>query len=225
MNSKKTLLSWSSGKDSAWALYKLLNMPEFEVVGLFTSINKKYGRVSMHGVSLEVLEMQAKALNLPLSCLDLPDPCSNREYEEVMSSFLKSCRSQGVECFAFGDLFLEDIRTYRERQLGGSGISPVFPLWGMPTKKLAHEMLDSGVEACITCVDSRSLSPSFSGRKWDGSLIKSFSESVDPCGENGEFHTLVTNGPMFDFPIEVEPGESVEREGFFFTDMKLKTSL
>lgn len=224
MDRKKTLLSWSSGKDSAWALYKLRQMPDIEIAGIFTSINKKYGRVSLHGVRLEVIESQAQALNLPLYCIELPDPCSNEEYEKIMYSYLTDCYSHDVEFFAFGDLFLEDIKEYRKRQLEGTGISPIFPLWGIPTKKLALEMLETGIEAYITCVDSRRLSPSFSGRKWDMSFMEILPESVDPCGENGEFHTLVTNGPMLDFPIEVEPGETVEREGLYFTDMKLKSN-
>ena len=216
---KRTLLSWSSGKDSAWALNVLRHDPEIELVGLFTTINAKYRRVAMHAVRLRLLELQAEATGLPLQLIEIPDPCSNQQYEAAMQQFVEGAIAQGVECMAFGDLFLQDIRDYREKNLRGTGITPIFPLWNKPTDRLANEMLDAGVRAIITSVDPRKLPSHFVGREWSKTLLAELPAGVDPCAENGEFHTVVVAGPMFRRPIPVEIGETVEREGFFFADV------
>lgn len=216
---RTTLLSWSSGKDSAWALHALRQNPGIEVLGLFTVMNMKYCRVSMHATRLELLQAQAKAVGLPLQTIDLPDPCTNEEYEAVMSHFVAECSGRGVECMAFGDLFLEDIRIYRESQLKGTGIEPVFPLWGIPTKKIAEQMLSAGLEAYVSSVDLKRLPLHFAGRKWSKELIEDFPDDCDPCGENGEIHTVVVGGPMFRKAVPVRVGEVVERNGFGYADI------
>lgn len=174
----------------------------------------------MHGVRRELLELQARHIGLPLRSVDLPWPCSNDEYERIMSAACSSAMAEGVEAVAFGDLFLEDIRAYRIRQLKGTELEPVFPVWGIPTQQLAREMVDAGVRAIVTCVDSRQLNPSFAGRVYDHAFLDSLPPGVDPCGENGEFHTFVYASPVFQVgPIPVRVGETVERDGFFFTDV------
>ncbi len=216
---KRTLLSWSSGKDSAWALHVLRQDPQIELAGIFTTINAKYQRVAMHAVRLSLLKLQAEAAGLPLQLIEIPDPCSNEEYESAMQQFVEGAIAQKIECMAFGDLFLQDIREYRERHLNGTGISPIFPLWNKPTDKLAVEMLDAGVRAIITSVDPRKMPSHFIGREWSKSLLAELPAGVDPCAENGEFHTIVIAGPMFRRTIPVQVGETVEREGFFFADV------
>jgi uncharacterized protein (TIGR00290 family) len=216
----KTLLSWSSGKDSAWALHVLRQNPEYDVAGLFTTVNARYERVAMHGVRLSVLRRQAEAAGLPLQVIDIPDPCSNEQYAEAMRRFVEQAAADGVRCMAFGDLFLQDIRDYREKQLAGTGIAPVFPLWNRPTRQLAREMLDAGLRAVITCVDPRKVSSDFAGREWSQALLDELPADADPCAENGEFHTLAVAGPMFQRPIPIEIGETVERDGFFFADVQ-----
>jgi len=216
---KKTLLSWSSGKDSAWALHKLRQDPSIELVGLFTSINAKYNRVSMHATRLDMLKCQADATGLPMETICLPDPCSNEQYENAMARFVGDAVARGIGLMAFGDLFLEGIRKYREDQLKGSGIEPCFPLWGIPTPELAEEMLVSGVEAYVSSVDLNKLPLAFAGSKWSKSMIAEFPPDCDPCGENGEIHTIVTGGPMFRGSIHVRVGEIVEREGFAYADI------
>lgn len=218
----KTLISWSSGKDSAYALQVVrATAPQLEIVGLLTTINERFDRVAMHGVRRELLERQAASLRLPLHVVALPEPCSNAIYEERMAAFVESARAAGVERVVFGDLFLDDIRAYRERQLAGTGIAPVFPLWGRDTAALAREMLDAGVVATLTCVDSRKLPAAFAGRRWDAALLDELPDGVDPCGEHGEFHSFVSAGPGMSEAVEVTVGEVVEREGNVFADLLL----
>lgn len=216
---RNTLLSWSSGKDSAWALHVLRQNPEFTVTGLFCTVNAAFDRVAMHGVRRELLQRQAEAVGLPLQVLEIPWPCSNEDYAAVMSAFVDQARRDGVECFAFGDLFLEDIRRYREERLSGTGIAPVFPLWGIPTAELAQTMVDNGLQARVTCLDPRQLPPVFAGRAFDAEFLRDLPPGVDPCGENGEFHTFAHAGPMFRQPVPLTMGETVERDGFVFTDL------
>src|SRR2546430_12511899 len=216
---KRVLLSWSSGKDSAWALYLLRQQEEYEVVGLFTTLNQAFDRIAMHGVRRVLLEAQAQALDLPLQIVPIPWPCSNAEYERIMASFCAKARQSRVYVIAFGDLFLTDVRQYRETQLKGTGLEPLFPIWGLPTKTLAQEMIAAGVRAKLTCVDPKHLAPAFAGRDFDGALLEDLPEDVDPCGENGEFHSFVYAGPMFQWPLEIQAGEIAERDGFVFADL------
>jgi len=217
----KTLLSWSSGKDSAWALHLLRQDSGIEVAGLLTTVNEEFGRVAMHGVRRTVLEAQAEAAGLPLHVIDLPWPCPNAEYEKRMGAFVETAKSEGIEAMAFGDLFLEDIRAYREAKLEGTGLKPLFPVWQIPTGQLARDMIAGGLQARVTCVDPKQLDPSFAGRAYDADYIADLPEGVDPCGENGEFHTCVHAGPMFAAPLDVAEGEVVERDGFVFADLRL----
>ncbi|MBW2312819.1 MAG: adenine nucleotide alpha hydrolase [Deltaproteobacteria bacterium] len=219
MGRPKALLSWSSGKDSAWSLQRLRQDDAVEVVGLVTTINQVAGRVAMHAVREALLERQAAATGLPLWRVPIPSPCSNAEYDAAMTQVVTRAVAEGVEVMAFGDLFLEDIRAYREKQLAGTGLEPHFPIWGIDTAELAREMVASGLRAHVTCVDPRQLDPSFAGRTFDDALLDDLPEGVDPCGENGEFHTFTFAGPMFDAPIAIEPGPVVERDGFHFADL------
>jgi uncharacterized protein (TIGR00290 family) len=217
----KVLLSWSSGKDSAWALHVLRQRGEVEVVGLVTTLNEAFGRVAMHGVRAELVRAQADAAGLPLWPVPLPWPCTNDEYETRMRAVVEKARSGGVTAFAFGDLFLADIRAYRERQLAGTGIEPLFPIWGTPadTPALARAMITAGLRATLTCVDPRQLAPRFAGREFDPKLLADLPPGVDPCGENGEFHTFCHASPVFDRPVPVRAGDVVERDGFCFADL------
>ena len=215
----KALMSWSSGKDSAYALHLARQDPSLEVVGLLTTINAEVERVAMHGVRVELLRRQARALGLPLSIIELPDPCTNAEYEQRMGSFVQHARSEGIERVIFGDLFLEDIRAYREAQLVDTGLEPVFPLWGSEPRALAEDMLGAGIVAHLTCLDPKVLGREFAGRQWDAALLAELPAGIDPCGENGEFHTFVSDGPGFSEPVEVRPGKVVERGGFVFADL------
>jgi len=215
---KNVLLSWSSGKDSAWALHLLRQQPDIKVAGLFTTFNGEANRVAMHAVRRSLVEAQAALTELPLWSVDLPWPCSNAQYEELMRGVCVRAVEQGIEAFAFGDLFLQDIRAYRERQLQGSGLEPLFPVWGKPTAELAGEMIAAGVRAKVTCVDP-SLGRAFAGRDFDLEFLESLPESADPCGENGEFHTFVYESPVFAKPLAVRSGEIVERDGFIFADV------
>ena len=215
----KLILSWSSGKDSAFALHTLRLAQTYDVVGLLTTVNRVHDRVAMHAVRRELLRLQARAADLPLIEVDLPFPCSNDEYEARMRAFVQQALGLGVSAVAFGDLFLEDVRAYRERQLAGTGLTPVFPLWGKPTAALAREMIASGLEARLTCVDPKQIDPSFAGRPFDQRLLDELPPSADPCGERGEFHTFVWAGPMFRAPVDVLPGEIVTRDGFVFADL------
>ena len=216
---KKTFLSWSSGKDSAWALHTLRRDPKIELFGLFTVVNKEYGRVSMHSTRTELLKRQVVSLGLTLHIINIPNPCDNDECDAIMQSFIDSAIEIGIECMAFGDIFLQDVREYRENQLRGTGIRPIFPIWKNPTNILAQQMLSSGVEAYISCIDPRKVPETLAGCRWSESLIAQLPEKVDPCGENGEFHTVVAGGPMFRESIPIHVGETVEREGFVFADI------
>ena len=219
---EKTLLSWSSGKDSAWALHLLRSDPALEVVGLFTTINERFARVAMHAVRVELLRAQAAAVGLPLLEVGLPWPCSNEQYEAVMARAIAEARASGITVMAFGDLFLEDIRQYRVQKLEGTGIRPVFPLWAQPTDELARTMVNAGLRARLTCVDPRALSPSFAGREFDAALLADLPPAVDACGERGEFHSFAYAGPMFRQPLAIQTGEVVERDGFVFADLTLQ---
>ena len=219
MTKKRVLLSWSSGKDAAWALHTLSRSAEYEVVALLTSINKEFDRVAMHAVRRELLEQQARSAALPLVIAPLPWPCTNEIYESVMEETLACAReTYDFSHCAFGDLFLEDVRAYRVAQLDGTGITPIFPIWGIPTDLLARQMIDGGLRARLTCVDPKQLSNTFAGRDFDRALLEELPATADPCGERGEFHTFVFDGPMFNFPIHVSPGEIVQRDGFVFAD-------
>lgn len=217
----KTLMSWSSGKDSAWALHVLRADPSVEIVGLVTTVNAAFDRVAMHGVRRSILERQAVELGLPLHVIDLPWPCSDAVYARLMSGFVAAQIAAGVEAMAFGDLYLEDVRRYREDRLAGTGIVPLFPVWGLPTRALAEEMIDSGVVTHLVTVDPRKVPASLAGRRFDRALLTELPEGVDPCGENGEFHTCVSAGPMFRRAIPVVAGEIVERDGFVFADLAI----
>jgi len=217
----KLLLSWSSGKDSAWALHVLQKRDDFEVVGLLTTINEAFDRVAMHAVRRKLLEAQAVAAGLPLWPVPIPWPCSNAEYEKRMEAVVAKACNVGVTHMAFGDLFLEDVRNYRIDKLKGSGTDPVFPIWGIPTDKLAREMIAGGLKAVLTCVDPKQLELRFAGREFDERLLDELPAGVDPCGEKGEFHTFCYGGPMFSKSIEVKVGDVVAREGFYFADLML----
>ena len=219
VNPPKAWLSWSSGKDSACSLAALRQRPDLEVVGLVTTLNQDADRVAMHGVRRELLEQQAESLGLPLHAVDLPWPCSNEQYEQIMSGLVRSAVAEGISQMAFGDLFLEDIRDYRERQLQGTGLAPIFPLWGRETADLAREMIGSGIQAVISCVDTAQLDARFAGRSFDRQLLEDLPATADPCGERGEFHTFVWDGPGFDQPIPIRVGDTVERDGFLFADL------
>lgn len=221
---RRTILSWSSGKDSAWSLHVLRSDPRYEVVALLTTITREFDRVAMHGVRRELLEAQAAAARLPLWKLEIPTPCSNERYDEVMRAAVQRAVTEDIECIAFGDLFLEDIRRYREERLAGSGLEPLFPLWQRPTGELAREMIDGGLRARISCIDPRALQRDFAGREFDLTLLRDLPAGVDPCGERGEFHTFAYAGPMFDSAIAIESGETVERDGFVFTDFRAASS-
>lgn len=220
----RTVLSWSSGKDSAWALKLLREDPSIEVVALVTTLNEAFDRVAMHAVCRELLEMQAASLGLPLWTVPLPWPCSNEEYEIRMSALCARARVEGVDAMAFGDLFLADIRAYRERQLRGTGLQPLFPVWQIPTADLARQMVGSGLKAKITCVDPKVLSPEFAGREFNQAFLEDLPATIDPCGENGEFHSFVYDGPGFPHGLPVEVAEVVERDGFIFADVRALAS-
>lgn len=212
-------MSWSSGKDSAWALHLLRQQPDVEVVALLTAFNSVADRVAMHAVRRALVELQAERTGLPLWPVELPWPCSNLEYETRMRSVCQCATSEGITAVAFGDLFLQEIRDYRVRQLHGSGLEPLFPVWDIPTAQLGRDMIASGVKAKITCVDPSKLSKSFAGRDYDLPLLQTLPSDIDPCGENGEFHTFVSDAPVFTRPIAVRSGEVIERDGFVFADV------
>jgi uncharacterized protein (TIGR00290 family) len=218
---KKILLSWSGGKDSAWALHLLRQSAEFEVGGLLTTVNERFRRVAIHGFREELLERQAEATGLSLWKVDLPFPCSNEEYEARMTTVCERAVREGFGGIAFGDLFLEDIRAYRVAKLAGTGLEPIFPLWGIPTQALAKEMMAAGLRARLTCVDPRKVSPEFAGLEWDAELLRDLPPEIDPCGENGEFHSFAWAGPIFSKDIRVETRERVERDGFVYAELVL----
>jgi uncharacterized protein (TIGR00290 family) len=219
---KRALLSWSSGKDSAWSLHLLRQNPEICVAGLLTTINESFDRVAMHAVRRDLLERQCEAAGIPLWPALIPWPCSNQEYETRMSEVCRRAVSENIDTVAFGDLYLADIRAYREKQLAGTGLEPIFPVWNIPTGELARDMVRSGLRTKITCVDPRKLPATFAGRDFDEAFLADLPAGVDPCGENGEFHTFVYDGPMFRSPVPVVVGEIVERDGFVFADLLAK---
>jgi uncharacterized protein (TIGR00290 family) len=218
----KVLLSWSSGKDSAWSLHVLRQRPDVEVVGLLTTMNTHFQRVAMHGTRYELLKAQAAAAHLPLWEVPLSWPCRNEIYEHAMAQACASAVSEGISGMAFGDLFLEDVRRYREDRLRGTGLEPIFPIWGRETRELISQMIDEGLRARIVCVDAAKLPADFAGRDLDHDLVRHLPASVDPCGENGEFHTFAYAGPMFYDVIPIETGASVTRDGFEFSDLVLR---
>jgi uncharacterized protein (TIGR00290 family) len=217
----KALIAWSSGKDSAWALHEVRRAGECEVVGALTTVTDTFERVSMHGVRNELLLAQLEAAGLPATLVRIPYPCPNEVYEAGMAAALAEAKAAGVTQVVFGDLFLQDVRAYREQKLVGTGIAPKFPLWGRPTAALAREMIDAGVETYLVCVDLKQLPIAFAGRRLDHALLADLPAGADPCGENGEFHTFVAAGPMLSRAIRVEVGELVERDGFAYKDMLL----
>ncbi|EAR09176.1 ATPase [Reinekea blandensis] len=219
MTPKKTMLSWSTGKDSAWATWQLQQRDDIELVGALCTINQTHQRTAMHAVRVELLKAQANALDLPLTIIELPYPCSNEQYQQIMAKATSEMRALGVEQMSFGDLFLEDIRQYRIDNMKDSGIEPIFPLWKKPTAALAREMIAGGLKSVVTCVDPKQLDASFAGREFNESFLADLPEGVDPCGENGEFHSFVYDGPMFRHRIPIEVGEVVERDGFVFADV------
>ncbi|MGE5818991.1 MAG: ATP-binding protein [Deltaproteobacteria bacterium] len=220
----KILLSWSSGKDSAWSLHVLRQQQEFEVVGLITTVNEVYRRVAMHAVRVELLEAQAAAVDVPLWMIPIPSPCSNSDYESAMGAMITRAKREKIDGIAFGDLFLEDIRRYREERLRETGLSPIFPIWGISTQELARKMIGAGLRARLTCVDPKQISAPFVGREFDASLLAELPPGIDPCGERGEFHTFAYDGPMFREPVRIQLGESVERDGFVFADLALEVA-
>jgi len=216
----KALLAWSSGKDSAWTLHVLRQQGEVEVVGMLTTVNETHDRVAMHAVRRRLLEAQAEAAGLPVIVVPIPYPCPNEIYEAAMSRALADARAQGVEGVAFGDLFLEDVRRYREERMNGTGMTPLFPLWGRPTPALAEEMIAGGLQARLTCVDPRALPAALAGRAFDRALLADLPAGVDPCGEKGEFHSFAWAGPMFRHPVPVRVGAVVSRDGVVFADLR-----
>ena len=215
----KILVSWSTGKDSAWMLHQInLQYPK-AAAGLLTTTNEAFDRVAMHAVRRELLEAQARAARLPLHVVPLPWPCSNQQYESIMRTAIDGFIADGFTHVAFGDLFLEDVRKYREDRLAGTGLEPIFPIWKTkPTADLAHDMIDAGLKAKLTCIDPRKLDRSFAGRTFDARLLKDLPSGVDPCGENGEFHSFAFTGPMFHEEIKLQAGDVVDRDGFVFAD-------
>ena len=218
----RVLLSWSSGKDSAWTLRLLRQQPDIEIVGLLTTVNSEFDRVAMHGTRRTILERQAHAAQLPLWIVPLPWPCSNEIYEQRMAETCNRAVAEHVDAIAFGDLFLQDIRAYRENQLAATGLKPLFPLWDIPTAALARDMISGGLRARLTCIDAKQVSADFAGREFDNALLNDLPKGVDHCGERGEFHTCVYAGPMFEHEIQLTPGEIVHRDGFVYADFREK---
>ena len=224
-NRKRVMLSWSSGKDSAWTLYQLQQSPDYEVVALFSTLNQQFDRVAMHGVRNTLLQAQASATGLPLEIVYLPWPCSNQDYEQLMSQALEDfIKRYHIEVMAFGDLHLEDIRRYREKNLASTPLEPLFPLWGMDVSLLAREMIDGGLQAVLTCIDPKQSPFRIAGQAFDHALLDSLPATIDHCGENGEFHTFVHAGPMFQQSIAILAGEIVERDNFIYADFSLLES-
>ena len=221
----KILVSWSTGKDSAWMLHMINQQYPKAAAGLLTTTNQAFDRVAMHAVRRELLEAQATATGLPLHVVPLPWPCSNEQYESIMRTAIAGFVAEGFTHVAFGDLFLEDVRRYREDRLAGSGLEPLFPIWKTkPTSDLAHDMIDAGLKARLTCIDPHKLDRSFAGRTFDQKLLNDFPPGTDPCGENGEFHSFAYAGPMFTEEIKVKTGDTVDRDGFVFADLTLNVS-
>jgi|SRR6185369_8994909 len=215
----KALIAWSSGKDSAWALHEARQSGDYDIVGALTTVTDSFARVSMHGVREELLMAQLAAAGLEPIIVRIPYPCPNEVYEREMAAAVATAKARGVIHIIFGDLYLEDIRAYREAKLKDSGITPVFPLWLKPTDVLARAMIDGGLEAHLAVVDRRKLDADFAGRRFDGDLLSALPDGIDPCGENGEFHSFVSAGPMLNGKIAVRVGDTVERDGFAFADL------
>jgi len=220
----KTLVSWSSGKDSAWMVHVLRQRPDIEIAALLTTVNDAAQRVAMHAVRVDLLQAQADAVGLPLWQIPIPSPCPNDVYERAMAAAVAQAVAEGFTHIAFGDLFLADIRRYREEKLAGTGLTPLFPLFGADTSRLAREMVAAGLGARITCIDPKVIDRSFAGREFDSLLLDELPPSVDPCGERGEFHTFAYRGPMFAREIAIDSGITVERDGFVFTDLVISSS-
>jgi uncharacterized protein (TIGR00290 family) len=216
---KRTLLSWSSGKDIAWSLYVLRQQSDIDVVGLFSTVNQEAERVAMHAVRSELVQQQADSVGLPIQFIPIPYPCSNAEYDNIMAAFIAQVKEQGIDCIAFGDLYLEDIRKYREKNLEGTGITPIFPLWGKDTEMLSKEMVKHGLRAIVTCIDPRIMPSALAGKEYNTSFLELIPDNVDPCGENGEFHSFAFDGPMFKSAVNIVVGETVSRDGLLFTDL------
>ncbi|MGO1616819.1 MAG: ATP-binding protein [Oceanisphaera sp.] len=216
---KRILMSWSSGKDSAWALQQLLANPDYEVVGLFTTISEEFDRVAMHGVRTTLLRQQAAAIGLPLTIISLPNPCTNDIYHQRMACFIQQAKTQGVTAMAFGDLLLEDVREYREKQLKSANIAAIFPIWGTDTHQLPKQMFAAGLRTIITCLDPNKVPMAWAGKELTPELLANLPNEVDPCGENGEFHTFVFDCPLFKQPIDIKIGDNVSRNGLIFTDL------
>lgn len=219
MAKPKALIAWSSGKDSAWALHLVRQSGDYDIVGALTTVNDRFGRVSVHGLRNELLLAQVEAAGLEPVLVHIPYPCTNAIYEAAMAAEVAAAKNRGVTHIIFGDLFMQDIRAYREEKLAGTGVTPVFPVWLKPTDQLAEQMIDSGVEAYLTTVDLKKLPPALAGRRFDRELLRDFRPGVDPCGENGEFHSFVAAGPMLSRRIPVRVGETVERDGFAYADL------
>ncbi|EDM65631.1 MAG: ATP-binding protein [Moritella sp.] len=221
MKKQKTLVSWSTGKDAAWTCLQLANDPAIEIVGIFCSVNAQYQRTAVHSVRIELLQRQAAAMNLPLDIIEIPYPCSNIEYEAIMDAFVEKAKQREVVNFAYGDLFLADIKNYRVNNLKGTGIEAIFPLWELDTQQLANDMLAGGQKAIVTCVDPRRLSADYVGKVFDDAFIASLPEGIDPCGENGEFHTFVFDSPLFSEAIDIKTGELNSEGHYTWTDLEL----
>ena len=221
----RTVMAWSGGKDSSYALWRLLNDQRYGVAGLLTTITEPFDRISMHAVRRELLDAQAEALGLPVYTVEIPDKCVNPVYEARMGEVVRRLVADGIRACAFGDLFLEDVRAYREKMLAGSGLDPLFPIWGEPTHALARQIIRDGFRAVLTTVDPRAVPRALAGREYDDALLNELPEGTDPCAERGEFHTFVYDAPHFAAPIAIERGEIVEREGFVFADLLPATPL
>jgi uncharacterized protein (TIGR00290 family) len=221
---KKTLVSWSSGKDSAWTVHVLRQRGDVQIAGLLTTINESADRVAMHAVRVDVLQAQADALGLPLWKIPIPSPCPNEVYEQAMGEAVARAVGEGFTHVAFGDLFLEDVRRYREERLAGTGLTPLFPLFGSDTAALSREMIAGGLRARITCLNPKVIDRAFAGREFDAALLAELPPAIDPCGERGEFHTCAYAGPMFSQALPIETGVTVERDGFVFTDLVIESS-
>src|SRR5882672_2195005 len=221
MTKLKCLVSWSTGKDSAWMVHVLRQRADIELAGVLTTVNEKYQRVAMHAVRVELLEAQADALGLPLWKIPIPSPCPNEVYERAMAAAVARAVDEGFTRVAFGDLFLEDVRRYREERLAGTGLTPLFPLFGSDTAVLAREMIAGGLRARITCLNPKVVDRGFAGREFDAALLSELPPAIDPCGERGEFHTCAYAGPMFTHEVAIETGVTVERDGYVFTDLMI----
>lgn len=213
-------MAWSSGKDGALALHRSFHQGDYEIVSLMTTVAENLGRVSMHGVREELLEQQAKAMGLPLQKVPIPVPCPNAVYEKKWEEALAPWKAKGVKHVVFADVFIEDIRRYREQMLAKFGMEAIFPLWGEDTKSLSKELVDAGIESLVVCVDTKKLSANLAGKRYDADFVKGLPPGIDPCGENGEFHTFVYQAPFFSRPVGVEVGEAVNQLGFQFADLK-----